>query len=312
MNRIQLQHITNRLTFGYNNTFRVALFVFFVLGSNLIGQTKSNPFELVPRIPEVMSDSVSQENRNPFDVVPPPENSFFETTPTLTNVSNEEVDAQKVFRRFLFVVFFLNIVIVGVLVTLFQGYLARMLDAFQGENMMAQLYRERETGVSLPFILLYIIFFLNLGIFIFLVAHYFKIPIYGSSNIQKLLLAITFPIIIYSIKHLFLSVVASVFPVTKQVRLYSFTINVFNIIVGLIIVPVNLFVAFGPTFTNPFFIYLGIGIVISVFLFRALRSLSIANRLVSLYLFHFLLYICTTEIGPLVILFKILKNQTLN
>ena len=290
------------------------LLCFFVLlpYTATIGQ-QNNPFDLVPRIDvSKLDDSTTIANQNPFDITAPPlDRDVFTPTPYVIENADRNVDNDKQLSRFLFLVLSFDMILLTILAILFSGYFARIFDAFQSENLMAQLYRERATGFSFPFIILYLIFFINAGIFLFLALDYFDINI-AMGNFPLLLTCIGLITLVYLGRHIFLSIMANILPVEKQVRLYSFMINIFNIITGLALIPINLFIGFGPELSTGFFVYLGFIVFTLIFIFRSLRSLAIANRLLTMYLFHFLLYICTTEIVPLVIIFKLIRDQTMN
>ena len=70
------------------------------------------------------------------------------------------------------------------------------------------------------------------------------------------------------------------FPVTKESSLYSYIILVFNILLGIIAVPVNLLLAYGPENMHLLFLYLGLGMVALFYIMRTLRGLSISIFLI--------------------------------
>ncbi len=292
--------------------FFCTIFLIFSLPLTAITQSSDNPFELVPRIdPKTLEQNKDTTPQNPFDIVAPPVTSSpIISRPYVVTPESSKIDEENRFKRFLFLVFSLDLILLAMFVILFNEYFIRIFEAFRSDNLMSQLYRERETGLSLPIVILYSIFFINAGIFAFLAIHYFDVAV-SLSNWQLLLSCIGAITAIYLVKHIFLSLVSFVLPVERQVKLYSFSINIFNIITGLTLIPFNLFIGFGPSGSTSFFVYFGIIIIVLLLIFRYLRALAIANRYISLHLFHFLLYICTTEIVPLVILYKIFKDQFL-
>ena len=307
---------TSNYSFSKASCWSLILLLFHLLlfGSiNYVNGQQSNPFELVPRLEvQALNDSSEIANRNPFDITSPPANQdVFSPTPFVIETQPETVDEDRKFRRFLFPVFFIDLIVFTLLIFLFQSYFSRIFAAFRSDNLMSQLYRERETGLRLPIVLLYFLFFLNLGIYFFLFTKYFEVN-FQFNNLLTLTLFVGAIMVIYLGKHIFLRIASTIFPVEKQIKFYSFNVSIFNIITGFALIPINLFIGFGPEALNGFFFILGGLIIIGIFIFRSLRNLANANRLLTVYPFHFLLYICTTEFVPLVIIYKLIRDQTFN
>ena len=74
-------------------------------------------------------------------------------------------------------------------------------------------------------------------------------------------------------------------------------------------VPANILIAYAPQTMTSSLVYAAIGLVGLVYLFRSLRGLFIANRFLLFHKFHFLLYICTVEIAPIIIFLKLLQTN---
>jgi hypothetical protein len=148
--------------------------LFLLFGLSVLGQ-RSNPFEIIPRLGEVEqqpvlsvdSGSLVARSNNPFDIVSDPvkaENNNIKTifppveTPVLPKGDSS------VFR-FILVVFILSMV--AFLLTILRSVAVKSFSAFLNNNMLNQLYREQEgRGVS-PFVLLYVMFLMNVGIFLY-------------------------------------------------------------------------------------------------------------------------------------------------
>ena len=201
------------------------------------------------------------------------------------------------------------LVLLTFLMTLFRSLFSRVYKAFINDNMMNQLFREKEGSGNLVFFILYGMFLINLGFFLFLLSkHYEVAPSFG--NFRWLLYCIGGASGLIILKHLLLKVLGFIFPVSKEMDLYNFTIIVFGIVIGLILIPVNIFLAYGPAEMMSSLIYFTFIVLILIYLFRSLRGLFIANKFLVFYKFHFLLYICTVEIGPVLVLTKLLLGNT--
>ncbi|MEL6924738.1 MAG: DUF4271 domain-containing protein, partial [Bacteroidota bacterium] len=110
-------------------------------------------------------------------------------------------------------------------------------------------------------------------------------------------------------KHLILRLVAAVFPVQKEVLLYNFTIIIFNIVLGIMLMPFNLFIALATSPVAKILIYIVLGLVGLAYLYRSLRGIFIASKYLTFNKFHFFIYFCTVEIAPLAIDVKLVLNQ---
>jgi hypothetical protein len=107
------------------------------------------------------------------------------------------------------------------------------------------------------------------------------------------------------IKHFFLYVLSTVFPLEKEIRLYNFIVMSAGILTGLVLTPLNIFMAYSPAPLSTTFMYLGIASFVIIFLLRAFRGLFVGATYLTTHPFHFLLYLCTAEIAPLAVLAKL-------
>ncbi len=291
------------------------LFIILVLlgSSHLLAQNGNNPFELKhrqePASTEVETTDIQEiDNRliksnNPFDVVEQPINK---PTPTLSSPksSNSKIKevASETSKNYLFWTFFVVLAFFTTVVALARKRLEQSYQAFLNDNYLRQLHRVNQGKFSLGYFLLYLLFFVNVGIFIFLTANYFNANLpktFGSIALVCLGVGAAF-----LIKHGLLFYVEKIFPISKEVKLYSFTIMIFSIILGIALLPINIFAAFASEGLTKIAIWIGLGAILAIYSFRSLRGLSIGSRYVMLHSFHFLLYLCAVEILPVLILIK--------
>lgn len=202
-----------------------------------------------------------------------------------------------------------SFLLLAVLATLFRPYFQKIFRAFSNDNMLSQAHREYLQGQRLPYIAFYLTFMVNAGIFLFLLLRrYFDVKL-DYNNWQLLLLCIVAVAAGFLFKHLLLFFVGWVFPVQKEIGTYSFTIIIFSIFIGIILFGANVFLALGTENILLGGIKLIVGIIALIYAFRAFRGLLIGSRFIPLYIFHFLLYICTAEIAPVAVVVKLIMNQ---
>ncbi len=191
-----------------------------------------------------------------------------------------------------------------IIVNINRKLLYQVYRASLNENYSALLYRERKhSAFNYLYSIAYAIFFINAGLFIYQAQF---LDIWFHPDTYALWVFILFPIVIYTIRHLVMRLLATVFPITKEINQFNFNIVVFNIIIGLFLIPVNLFIAFGPELLQVPLVYTAIVAIGLFYIFRQLRGVLIATPILQNSLFLFFIYLCTVEILPLAVIFKLL------
>lgn len=269
---------------------------------------QSNPFELKPRLPKEAVEQAAASG-NPFDIVVPPAGEAPVVSPAAPGQPSASADVphrspdEARYSRFLFTVVILLFLLLVILVTLFRAIPGRVYRAFLNDNLLSQLHREQGSIVSPPYFLFYLFFFFNAGFFLYLLAWHYQVPVVGRHWLSFLLLTGGLAVL-FAGKHLLMKVLEAVLPVKKELRLYSFTIIIFSIALGILLIPFNLLIAYGPAEAVPGVITLALVAIALVMGFRFVRGIFIGARALAANLFHFLLYICTVEIAPALIIAK--------
>ncbi len=200
--------------------------------------------------------------------------------------------------------------ILGLLAILMSGFRDEVNDmykAFMSNNMMVLLLRDKGHLIHIPYVLSYAILALSGGTFIYLLAGYLGMPI-AETPFQSLSLCILGVISVFLFKHLILSILGWIFPFRKEVKLYSFSLGIFNSILGIALVPFIAFQAFAPTNLQRPILYIGFALLGIFLIFRLIRYFGIANKFLAFHKFHFFIYLCTVEISPMMILFKYISS----
>jgi hypothetical protein len=284
----------------------------FVLAQN----ATASPFDLIPRIVSpVNPDSLVAiaVSSNPFDILkthalnrPQIENKGFRVERQEKRLTAKEKESN--YRRFLFVTILVMLIVLTLVVTIFRILIEKIWKAFINDNLLNQLQREQGSGLTLAYVILYLLFFLNAGIFSFLAARHFGLTLSDSSMVA-LFICIGAIAGFFLTKHLILQLISSIFPVGKEAGSYQFTILIFNITLGFFLVPLVLFIAYAPQDMSGYVIKGTFVLLALTYLFLSLRGLFIANRFLAWYKFHFLLYLCTVELAPLLVIIKLVTSH---
>ncbi len=293
------------------------LTVFFLLTLTVapMSAQNENPFEISARLEEkaalpspLPSQDTAVTPANPFGkrTTSAKREGDRQTAFPAEKKQNPQEERLTAVFRFALVVFILSML--AFLLTILRSVAGRSFSAFANMNMLNQLYREQEgRGIS-PFLLLYAMFLINLGIFIFLSLHAFNLA-FVSNNLLMLLFCLLGSFGLFLGKHLLLGLVSFIFPVQKEVSKYHFVIIIFGIVIGFLLAPVNLLLAFGPQNMVRQIAYLTAGAIGLIYAYRYFRAMTIASKFLVFHKFHFLLYICTIEITPAIIILKLLQGD---
>jgi hypothetical protein len=291
----------------------------FLLGFLLLplcmGAQGLNPFDLQHRLPkEVLASVLKKEETglvNPFDVVAhaaPGESG------RLTNADSGTFRPLKALPRgssmgqpFLFWAMFFLLAVLSFSIAFNRKALDRAWRSFLSNNALGIAQRET-TGLvgNTPYLLLYTSFLLNAGMFLFLVARYF----WGTTfnNFPFLSLCMLAAAVLFLFKHMVLQAIDKLTPAGESVQRYNFLIIIFNCILGLFLLPFNFLIAFTRQ-AEGFLVFWTLGLILLFYIYRAFRATTFGVRFLSGDPFHFLLYLCTVEVAPVLLLLKWAMNQ---
>lgn len=288
----------------------LVLNVFFCLSVSE-AQRSGNPFDIQDAPPE---ETAIQEQvpitGNPFDLrLPPKGEKYTPASPKSgtrpTEVLSEETVVSGRFR-FSLVLAILALLTLGV--SLFRSIIQKAYRSFLNDNFLNQMHREQIGLIAWPYMVLYLVFFIQLGSFIYLSGlerGWFE----DQDHWQNLGLVIAGVAGLIILKHLALIVIGNLYPIGKETGQYSFSIVIFGIIAGLVLTPFNLLLAYGPESIRPILVLSGLIMLLLIYLYRSIRGVLIGGRFIAQHQFHFLLYICTIEIAPILWLFKFVESQ---
>lgn len=296
------------------------LFAFLMFAGFAVGQTTDtlNPFDLAPRLssPATASTSVQtpqsfQSSDNPFDLSAPTQagRKKSQSKAFTKSAAPRPKPSAAQYPGFLLGAILVSLLLLTFFITFFRGVYGRAYQATLNDNLLNQAYRDRQSGAVQAFVILYSMFFINAGLFLFLLLKHENVELPGSTHLVNLLLCIAGVTALFLLKHLVLWIVGAIFPITKEISAYSFTIMVFGIMLGLFLGPVNFLIAYAPEAWTDYLIKGTLAIMVLTYLLRSLRGAFIANNYLLYYKFHFLLYLCTVEIAPTLALVKIIGNH---
>lgn len=286
---------------------------FFLLNTPLLAQTGNTDNEVLEKLRnEIFSQAdvppedalIQLGGSNPFDVDHNP-------LPRKEKVTEGENQPLQNDKSMLFVAMVLSLTLLAITIGDNKKTFRRLIRALNNSNYLKLFYRDSKSNYPAMLMVLYLFAFISLSIFLYLILEYKEIGTGWESKF--LLLGGIFFIVCFLLlfKHLFLSFLSYVFPLGKELKLYSFSMMLAMIAAGIFLAPVNAVIAFGDESYIKTFIYIGFVVIIFFYSFQQFRGILYGSRYLLYNTFHFFLYICTVELLPIALIAKLISNFSL-
>lgn len=187
----------------------------------------------------------------------------------------------------------------------FPTELNSITHAFYSNQVLSKLNKEDTLFNSWPFVFLYLLFGLILGLYLYLTAKYFGIS-YPVEGFKLFLYLSAIVIALFTLKIIVLRIVGFLFDSTRLVRDYVSVLYLSYFNAAILFLPIV--IAFSLTSYRFSIIYSYLGVILLLLIF-ALQFLRAAENILSNYKFpkvYLIIYLCALEFCPLIILFKAL------
>ncbi len=275
------------------------------------GGSQSNPFDLLYRLDDDARKAALTPATNPFDISSPAEalkkqqeEEAKYQTDFLIEISRYEGD-QAVPRNWLLFVIVPLILFLTVVSSLFRDKISTIYKACTNGNYLSLSYRESMGRTNFHTFFFYILSILSFAAFgLILAVNEF---INNENFWQAMMVAIGLSTAYILSKSFGIAFVRSVFPNKKTMDYYLFMFGQYNFLLGLVLIPFSIFIAFSPGTAQQIITYIALIIIGIWWIMRIFRGLQIGSRFLSGNIFRFFIYLCTVEIAPIIILFTILK-----
>ena len=113
---------------------------------------------------------------------------------------------------------------------------------------------------------------------------------------------------LYLFKFLFLWFSGWLFAQREAIGNYSFIVFLTNKVMGVFLIPAILLLTFSPAAVQDFAYNGALIVIIVLFVYRYLVSFSIIRASLKVSAFHFFLYLCTCEVLPMLVLYKLMMD----
>lgn len=192
--------------------------------------------------------------------------------------------------------------------TVYPKYFASIFAIFFQTNFRQKQTKDQLLQDIIPAVLNNCIFFLSIACVATILIPKLVVT-EGLQNWQIFILSLVIIITIYSIKYIFLLFMGWIFNIKEASNAYLFIVFIINKIIGIIILPICVIMAFAKNNIVDVIEVIGLTIVSLLLLYRVFLCYRSTNTRLKINILHFFLYFCSLEILPLLIIFKVLQQN---
>jgi Domain of unknown function (DUF4271) len=154
---------------------------------------------------------------------------------------------------------------------------------------------------------LLLIYFISSGLFLYELAEYFNFTIIPFQGIKLFFSFVAILMVLALIRFIIMSLTAYFFKKQKLFSAYLFQHFLNNKVLGIILIPIAIAIAYSRNQFQDILVYFSLGIVIISFIMKLIRATQfIFKNVISL--FYLILYLCILEILPVLVIIKLLKS----
>ena len=245
------------------------------------------------------------EEKKFIDIIPPSEEADIkDLKKELKSFGTASTNNQgAISKNAWFIIYIFLFLLAAIAINFNRSYPALLLKATYNQNQLRILFKDAFKGNHmLIFGILYFLFIVNAGIFIYQSFRLFEVAD------LSLFWSILIVILVYLIRHLVLYVMGKVFPMEKEASFFNYTIGIHNLTAGLGLMLINILLSFIDPESAKMLIFSGLGIIIALYAMRQIRGLLNNIPVIVSRKLHFIIYLCAVEIAPWMILIRYLTT----
>ncbi len=234
---------------------------------------------------------------------------LFATKGTVSFISKEHLFLDKTFEFYFILVL---VTIIGLIRYFEPQYLSDLFRSLISPPHSGLTNKEKTQSASFLSFCLNIFFTISVAVYVFYLLDFIA-PNYVSDSYKTFLipiLAFTF-MIIYLGKYLVIKFSGWAFRIEDITVRYLYNVFVLNKVMGIILLPFVVVIAFGNAIFEQTAQYISIVLISLMFLYRYVRSWQVFGTFFRYSKFHFFTYLCASELLPLAVLMKFLVTKIL-
>lgn len=229
---------------------------------------------------------------------------------TTTEVPKERAVQSQAWKSFsldwMVGVLIVSLIILAWIRIFFNKYLSAVSRAAYSYTASFKLFQSKNSISQRVSAVANFLFIMNLAMFLFQLTMYFGVDVFPYLPFVNYIIFTGIILLIYLLKSLVYQIVGFVFNAEQAAGDYIHNVFIYNKILGLALLPVIIGIPYVPETLTPVLVKIGIVLVAISLLFRILRGIQISIK-AGLSIFYLILYLCTLEILPALMVYKVLN-----
>jgi hypothetical protein len=197
------------------------------------------------------------------------------------------------------------LLMLGILKILFPKYFFTLFKVFFNTSLKQGQLTDQLLIAKLQSLIFNLFFIITVGIYIYFLLLHFK-RLSAHNTWINIFLSIGVVGLVYIVKYLSLKFIGWVTEYKAEIDTYIFIIFLINKIIGILLVPFVVIVAFSDAYIVHIVILISLLIIIILLFLRFIRSYELLHKNIKVSQFHFFLYIIGIELLPLLLIYKAL------
>jgi hypothetical protein len=192
----------------------------------------------------------------------------------------------------------------------YNRYLGQMLYALVNVNLANQIVRDENILLQRATVYLNVLFYLIGALFLYEISFRFNWPLSAlGTGFNRFLFFVLLISAVYAGKFLLLKSCGWLFDMDRELSTYLFTIFIINNLLGIVIFPFTLLMAFNPGINGTWVFTICLVAIGLLYVLRLFRGLQIGLNTPGISLLYLFLYLCSLELAPLLVLFRIVGEN---
>jgi hypothetical protein len=209
----------------------------------------------------------------------------------------------RVSKDFLFFLLLSLVFILAFFRLFYQRYFTNLFRVFFNTSLRQSQLTDQLTQAKLPSLFFNLFFTITGGIYVYFLLRYFQ-WISPAKMITVLVYCVASLIIVYAGKFIVLKFTGWLTGYNEAANTYLFVIFLINKILGILLMPVIIILAFSQLFLVKAIVPVSLLMIGLLLVLRFFRSYGLLQKQLKVSGFHFFLYIAGTEILPLLLIYK--------
>jgi len=229
-------------------------------------------------------------------------NKYLNTSTTPVSFASKE--KTRAGKDFLFYILGIAILLLAIFKVLYTKYFNNIFRVFFNTSLRQNQLTDLLAQATLPSLIFNSFFVISAGLYAWLLLNQYY-PNKQSNNYFLLGISVLSVGIIYFGKFLALKIIGWISGMATAIDQYIFVIFLINKILGIILIPFIVLLAFAPAGWWIFVMVSSFFVIGILFLLRYLRSYGLLQNQLKINRLHFLLYIIGMEVLPVLVIYKL-------